>query len=75
MGAVLSSYRNQNVAKQLAQVQESWVRENNYTTIRFKTRNKLRSMLLFAIKNDFYIIKIEPREDIREHRIVMEKQL
>ena len=75
MGAVLSDYRRQDVAKQLAQYQENWARQNGYSKIQFKTRNKLRSMLLFAIKNDFNIINIEPKTDIEEYRIVMEKQL
>jgi len=75
MGAVLRDYRKQDVAKQLAGVQERWAIKNGYSTIRFKTRNKLRSMLLFAIKNDFNIINVEPRDDIGEYRIVMEKKL
>jgi ribosomal protein S18 acetylase RimI-like enzyme len=75
MGAVLKDYRGQQVAKQLAKYQESWAKENGYSKIRFKTRNKLRSMLLFAIKNDFNIVGVEPREDLNEYRIVMEKDL
>lgn len=75
MGAVLKEYRNKNVAKQLAKHQEHWAKQNGYTKIRFKTRNKLRSMLLFAIKNDFNIMNVEPRDDINEYRIVMEKRL
>ena len=75
MGAVLKEYRNKNVAKELAQHQEHWAIQNGYAKIRFKTRNKLRSMLLFAIKNHFNIINVEQREDIKEYRIVMEKKL
>ncbi len=75
MGAIAPNYRRQNIAKQLAQVQEKWAKEQGYKTIRFKTRNKLRSMIIFAIKNDFNIIDIEPRMDIGENRIVMEKGL
>lgn len=75
MGAVLTDYRRQNIAKQLAQTQEKWAKENGYKKIRFKTRNKLRSMILFAIKNDFNIIEIETKEEIGENRIIMEKFL
>jgi predicted GNAT superfamily acetyltransferase len=75
MGAVLTDYRRQNIAKQLAQAQEKWAKENGYNKIRFKTRNKLRSMILFAIKNDFNIIEVETKEEIGENRIIMEKIL
>ena len=75
MGAVLTNYRRQNIAKRLAQAQEKWAKENGYNKIRFKTKNKLRAMILFAIKNDFNIIKIETREEVEENRIIMEKFL
>lgn len=75
MGAVLPKYRQKQVAKQLALYQEEWAKIAGYQKIKFKTRNKLRSMLLFAIKNNFNIIKVEPRDEIGEYRIVMEKLL
>lgn len=75
MGAVLPDYRQKKIAKQLAKTQEEWAKDNGYNKIRFKTRNKLRSMILFAIKNGFNIIEVETREEIGENRIVMEKFL
>ena len=75
MGAVLPQYRKMQVAKQLAKHQEQWAKNAGYQKIKFKTRNKLRSMLLFAIKNDFNIIGVEPRDEIGEYRIVLEKFL
>lgn len=75
MGAVLPNYRKLGVAKALVKRQEEWALEQNYQKIQFKTRNKLRSMLLFAIKNDFNIIGIIEKETIGEYRIIMEKKL
>ena len=75
MGAVLPAYREAGVAKALALVQEDWAREQGYAKIRFKTRNRHKTMLLFGIKNGFQIVAIEPRDTIAEYRILLEKNL
>lgn len=75
MGGVLPAYRQQGIAKELADAQETWARENGFTKIRFKTRNRHKNMLLFAIKNGFKIIAVEPRESTEEYRILLEKTL
>lgn len=49
MGAVLPAYRRHQVAKKLAEVQETWAKENGYSKIQFKTRNRHTAMLLFAL--------------------------
>ncbi|EAY31958.1 GNAT family N-acetyltransferase [Microscilla marina] len=75
MGAVLPAYRHKEVATQLAHQQESWAKQQGYTHIRFKTRNRLKGMLIFALKNGFDIIRIEHQPTREEHRIVLEKRL
>ncbi len=75
MGGVLPAYRQHHVAKQLANVQEAWAKENDYHTIKFKTRNRHKAMLLFALKNGFQIITVEPKENIAEYRISLQKDL
>ncbi|MDB4285981.1 GNAT family N-acetyltransferase [bacterium] len=75
MGGVIPTHRKKGIALQLAQNQENWARSNGYTAIRFKTRNKLKSMLAFALGNGFQIIKVDPVETIEEYRIWLEKKL
>lgn len=75
MGGVLPAYREQQIAKKLAQFQESWAKEHGFTSIRFKTRNRHKAMLLFALKNGFQIMAVESRETVEEYRIVLEKKL
>lgn len=75
MGGVISAYRKKGVAQQLADEQESWAKQQNYPHITFKTRNRHRAMLLFAIKNGFQIIGFEKRQDIEENRILLRKIL
>lgn len=75
MGGVLSQIRRSGVAWQLAIAQEEWAKKNGYTKIVFKTRNRLKAMLLFALKNGFHIIAVEARETVEENRITLIKYL
>jgi len=75
MGGVLPSYRKNGIAKKLAATQEDWARTNGFQTITFKTRNRLKGMLIFAIKNNFHITDVEPKESIDEYRISLRKYL
>lgn len=75
MGGILPEYRKQGVAKALAEYQENWAKEKGYTTIVFKTRNYLKGMLIFAMKNGFHIIDIEKHSEIEQHRILLQKKL
>ncbi len=75
MGGVLPAYRQLGVAKKLAAAQENWARNKGYPSITFKTRNRHKAMLLFALKNGFDIIGIEMRDIPAEHRILLRKKL
>ena len=73
LGGVLPKYRRNGVAKKLAEVQEKWALENGYETVTFKTRNRHKAMLIFALKNGFNIIGHEKKEKLAEHRIWLRK--
>ncbi|MEL6255615.1 MAG: GNAT family N-acetyltransferase [Bacteroidota bacterium] len=75
MGAVLPNYRRAKLAKRMAEYQEAWAKKQGYSSIRFKTRNKLKAMQIFAISRGFDIIGLFPEEELGEYRILMEKQL
>lgn len=75
LGGVVPAMRQHGVAKHLAEYQEVWAKAQGYTQIWMKTRNRFPAMLLMAVRRGFRIIRIEPRDDLREHRIVLEKSL
>lgn len=75
MGGVLPEFRQFGVAKALAVEQEKWARAQGFTRIQFKTRNRLKAMLHFALGNGFDIVAVEPRESLGEYRILLEKAL
>lgn len=75
MGGVIPEFRKLGIAKKLADTQEEWAKKRSYTSITFKTRNYLKPMLIFALKNGFNIIDVIPKEKITNHRIILRKQL
>ena len=75
MGAVLPEFRQFGIAKALAIQQEEWARAKGFTCIQFKTRNRLKAMLQFALGNGFDIIGVEPRDTLAEYRILLQKIL
>lgn len=75
MGGVLPPFRQKGVAAQLAKVQELWVRQQGFRKVVLKTRNCHRGMLIFALKNGFQITNILPKKEIKDYRIILEKQL
>ena len=75
LGGVLPQFRRKGIARKLAERQEAWAWQQGYKKIRFKTRNRHRSMLKFALDNDFQIIGVDPQPKLNEYRIWMEKTL
>ncbi len=75
MGAILPEFRRLGIARQLAERQEAWAKEKGYPHVTFKTRNRLKPMLIFALSRGFDIIDIQPKETIEEYRIILRKRL
>lgn len=75
LGGVASDHRQKGLAKALADFQEDWAMHNGFTSIKFKTRNRLKAMLHFALGNGFSIYNVKPREALEDYRIELIKQL
>ena len=75
MGGVLPKFRRMGVAYSLANSQEKWAVENEFSSIFLKTRQKHDGMIAFSLKRGFIIkeeTQITPDE---ETRIWMQKSL
>ena len=75
MGGVLPEWRRYGVAQKLAMIQEEWAQKKGYGIIRFKTRNRHKAMLIFALKNGFFITGFEKKGAMPDWRILLEKEL
>lgn len=74
MGGVLPTHRRLGIARKLAVAQEEWAKTQGYPNITFKTLNRHRAMLQFAIQNGFDIIKVDTRPQLAEYRIWLQKE-
>ena len=75
LGGVLPDHRNEGIATILADYQENWAKAHGYTSIKFKTLNKHRNMLLFSIRNGFSINGLKEKDEIENYKIRLIKQL
>ena len=75
MGGILPGFREQGIARLLADYQENWARKQGYTKVKMKTRNRLKPMLFFALGNGFNITGVDEAESVDENRIHLEKRL
>lgn len=75
LGGVLPDFRRKGVALALAEAQEAWAKKAGYPHVTFKTRNRHKNMLLFALGRGFQIINYEAFADNAESRIWLRKSL
>ncbi len=75
LGGVLPEYRKLGVAKALANEMEVWALNKDYSKIRFKTLNRHKAMLAFALKNGFNIFNVKPKDELENYRIELVKHL
>ena len=75
MTGVNPAFRRKGVLTALMDYQEEWAGKRGYTKIKIKTRNTLRAMLAFLVKYGFNFTEVVQYPDIRENRILLEKDL
>jgi hypothetical protein len=71
---VLPGQRNLGIAKQLAQLQEEKVKAKGYQTLRTKSMNRFKPMVILNLKNGFDIKSVYTN-DVGQTKIVFEKPL
>ncbi|MFK7921841.1 MAG: GNAT family N-acetyltransferase [Bacteroidia bacterium] len=75
MGGVLPQARRKGIALDLALEQERWAKAQGYRSIKFKTLNRHKKMLHFALGRGFDIIGVDAFPERGENRIWLEKEL
>ncbi len=74
LGGVAETFRGQNIASTLLQIQHTQCREKGYKTIQTKTLNRWRNMLILNIKYGFDITETYIDSD-GILKIILEKKL
>lgn len=74
VGGVKRNCRRKGIATQLAQIQEFYAKENGYGTLRTKSLNTFKPMMVMNLKNGFDIKSVYTNE-MNQTKIVFEKKL
>jgi ribosomal protein S18 acetylase RimI-like enzyme len=74
MAGVDPKFRRQGVLTTLMDYEDEWARRKGYHGIKIKTRNNKRQMIANLVKRGFNFVEVEPRDDIRENRILLVKE-
>ncbi len=74
VGGVHPKFRNQGIAKQLAKTQEDYAKNKGFTTLRTKSMNQFKPMMILNFKNGFDITKIYTNNK-GQTKIVFEKSI
>ena len=74
-GGVTPAFRRLGIARLLQERMETQVRKMGYRILRFKTLNKHRNMIHFALDSGFYVYSFKEMEDPMESKIYFEKRL
>lgn len=75
MGGVLPQARRKGIALALAIEQERWAKAQGYQSIKFKTLNRHKKMLYFALGRGFDIIGVDAFPERGENRIWLEMEV
>lgn len=72
---VLPDFRRQGILSSLIDTYTRIAEEKGYSKLKFITRNSCRGMLSFAIKHNWNIVEVLPKEEIDDFRILFEKEI
>lgn len=75
IGGVLVQYRGKGVAVQLLKKMELWCKIKGFKFLKFKTLNKHRSMIRFAVSQGFNIVDFMSDEDPEKSSVFFQKAL
>ncbi|MEQ8473363.1 MAG: GNAT family N-acetyltransferase [Marinoscillum sp.] len=75
MGGVLPEHRGKKVARLLLQKMEVWCKLKGYKTLKFKTMNKHKAMIHFAVTHGFDIVDFEPCKPTIDSKIYFQKNI
>ena len=75
LGGVLTSHRGLGLAKKMMTIQHQWAKENHFTIVETRTKNRFKGMLLTNIKEGFQIVGTMCGPNDNETVIILEKPL
>ena len=75
MAWVKPKYRRLGVFSKLMQHLKAWTKDNNYKSIKLKSRNNRRAMLWYLIKEWYNMLEVYTYHQVKDNRILFEKEI
>lgn len=75
LGGVTAGVRGHGVAQALLLAQEAWMREQGFTEVRVKSRNRFAAMLRLLLRNGYQVEHLEKKEGLADYRLHFLKEL
>jgi ribosomal protein S18 acetylase RimI-like enzyme len=75
MTGVNPVYRRMGIVRCLMKYEETWAKARGYTSIKVKTNNERRAMLINLITSGFNVVSVDPIAPPRYLSVHLEKQL
>jgi ribosomal protein S18 acetylase RimI-like enzyme len=75
MAGVDPAFRRMGILRAMMDHQDSWAKKKGYKKIKIKTRNNRREMLAYLVKHGFLFTEVQVKSDIRDNRILLEKEI
>ena len=75
MTGVIPTHRQFGVLTAMMNYLFKWAKLNGFTKIKIKSRNERREMLSFLVKRGFFFTSVEPRDNIKDNRISLERSI
>lgn len=75
MTGVLPAFRRHGILKNMMNELIRWAKAEGFKEMKIKTRNSRREMLGFLVKNGFDFLEIDQRKMLKDHRILLSKNL
>ncbi|WP_028024274.1 GNAT family N-acetyltransferase [Enterovibrio calviensis] len=75
LGGVTDHGRRRGIAQSLLQMQERWVAQHGYTSLRVKSRNCFAGMLCLLLNNHYQIEHLEKKDALDQYRLHFVKKI
>ncbi len=75
MAGVNPVFRRLGILHQMMKHLSDWAKNHGYTKITIKTRNNRREMLAYLVKSGFCFTEVQPEDQMKDNRILLEKSI
>jgi len=74
-GVFYYEYISFGILSKMMRIYEEYAKKNNYKEITIKTDNSKREMLNYLVKNNWNLVDVITKGDIKDYEIILKKEI